>query len=279
MDNSAFDVPQRILDYDSIISFLTDGKGTWKINASNQVVNFPNSMLTWMEKLWHIFIAHNLHSSCNVSEVTKAKAICLYAIVKNIYFDVGKMIEEDILSNISARCTKSFGHPALITALCLQHKVMVGSNEERLQPMLPLSETTLRGKRQTTTPEGAYDSGHAESSDEETPTEPSFPRICDTGGPSSAHPSDVHEQLHRILQEKRKQVEILDRLLVTQSSISAGQALLSHRQYIICQNIEGLNASIRELLSHQVRSLLDVSTGMYQPQVPPPWQDPPHLSP
>ena len=151
VDNSAFDVLQRSPYYDSIISFLTDGKGTWKTNASNQEVKFPNSMLTWMAKLCHIFIAHNLHSSCNISEVTKAKAICLYAIVKNIYFDVGKMIEEDILSNISARCTKTFRLPALITALCLQHKVMMGSNEERIQPMLPLSETTLRGKRQTTT--------------------------------------------------------------------------------------------------------------------------------
>ena len=34
--------------------------------------------------------------------------------------------------------------------------------------MLPLSEITLRGKRQTTTPKGAYDSEHAESFDEET---------------------------------------------------------------------------------------------------------------
>ena len=271
VDNSAFDVLQRSPDYDSIISFLTDGKGTWKTNASTQVAKFPNSMLAWMEKLWHIFIAHNFHSSCNISEVTKAKAIFLYAIVKNIYFDVGKMIEEDILSNMSARCTKTFGHPALITALCLQHKVMVGSNEERIQPMLPLSETTLRGKIQTTTPEGAYDSGHAKSSDEETPVEPSFPRICDTGGPSSAPTSDVHAQLHNILQEQRKKAEILDPLLLTQSSISAGQALLSHRQDIICQNIEGLNASIRELLSHQVRSPPDVSTRVPQPQIPPPW--------
>ena len=84
------------------------------------------------------------------------------------------MIEEDILSNISARCTKTFRHPALITALCLQHKVMVGSNEERI-------EMTLRGKRQTKTPEGAYDSRHVESYDEEMPTEPSFPRTCETG--------------------------------------------------------------------------------------------------
>ena len=91
------------------------------------------------------------------------------------------MIEENILSNISARCTKTFGHPALITALCLQHKVMVGSNEERIQPMLPLSEMTLRGKRQTETPEGASDSRHVESYDEEMPTEPSFPRTCETG--------------------------------------------------------------------------------------------------
>ena len=212
-----------------------------------------------MEKLWHVFIENNLHYSYNIYEVTKAKAICLYAIVKNIYFDVGKMIEEDILSNINARCTKTFGHPALITALCLQHKVMVGSNEDRIQPMLPLTETTLRGKRQTT-PAGAYDSRHGESSDEETAVEPSFPRICDTWGPYSAPTSDVHEQLHSILQEQRKQAEILDRLFVTQSSISVGQALLSHRQEIICQNIEGLNAFIRELLSQQVRSPPDVST-------------------
>ena len=46
VDNSAFDVLQRSPNYDSIISFLTDGKGTWKTNASNQVVKFPNSMLT-----------------------------------------------------------------------------------------------------------------------------------------------------------------------------------------------------------------------------------------
>ena len=84
VDNSAFDVLRRRPDYDSIISFLTDGKGTWKTNASNQVVKFQNSMLTWMERLWHIFIAHNLYPSGNISEVTKAKAICIYAIVKNI---------------------------------------------------------------------------------------------------------------------------------------------------------------------------------------------------
>ena len=83
-------------------------------------------MLTWMTKLWHIFIEHNIHPSGNIYEVTKAKAIFIYAIVKNIYFDVGKMIEEDILSNISARCTKTFGNLALIISLCLQHKVMVG---------------------------------------------------------------------------------------------------------------------------------------------------------
>ena len=201
MDDSAFDVLQRHPDYDSIISFLTDGQGTWKTNASNQVVKFQNSMLTWMAKLWHIFIATNLHPSGNISKVTKAKSIRIYAIVNNIYFDVGRMIEEDILSNINARCKKTFGHPALITVLCLQHKVMVGSNEERIQPIFPLSETILRGKRQTKTPMGDYDSGHAESSHEEMLVEPSYLRPCETGGPSSAPPSDVHEQLHNILHE------------------------------------------------------------------------------
>ena len=125
----AYGVLQRRPDYDSIISFLTDGQGTWKTNASNQVVKFQNSMLTRMEKLWHIFIENNFHPSGNISEETKAKSIPIYTIIKNIYFDVGRMIEEDILSNISARCTKTFGHPTLITALCLQHRVMVGFNE------------------------------------------------------------------------------------------------------------------------------------------------------
>ena len=158
-------------------------------------MKFQNSMLTWMENLCHIFIAHHLHPSSNIFEVTKAKSILIYTIVKNIYFDVRRMKEEDILSNINARCTKNFGHPTL----CLQHKVMVGSNEERIQPMLPLSETTLRRKKHIETPKGAYDLGHAESSDEEMPAEPSYPRPCETGGPSSAPPSYVHEQLHGIL--------------------------------------------------------------------------------
>ena len=186
-------------------------------------------MLTWKAKLWNIFITTNLHPSGNVSEVTRAKAIRLYAIVKNIYFDVGRMIEEYILSNISARCTKTFEHPALITALCLQNKVRVGSNEERIQPMIPLSETTLNRKRQKETPVDDYDSGQAESSNEERRAEPSYPRPCETGGPSSTTPGDVHEQLYSILQEQSRQVAILDCLLDTQSSLSTGQALLSHR--------------------------------------------------
>ena len=51
VDDSAFDVLQRRPDYDSIVSFLNDGQGTWKTNASNQVVKFQNSMLPWMKKL------------------------------------------------------------------------------------------------------------------------------------------------------------------------------------------------------------------------------------
>ena len=157
-----------------------------------------------MAKLWHIFIATNLHSSGNISKVTKAKAIRIYAIVKNIYFDVGRMIGEEILSNINARCTKTFGHQALIIVLCLQHKVIVGSNKERIQPIFLLSETILGGKRQTETPMGDNDSGHAESSHEEMPTEPSYLRPCETRGPSSALPGDVHEQLHNILHEQHR---------------------------------------------------------------------------
>ena len=81
--------------------------------------------------------------------------------------------------------------------------------------MLPLSETTLRGKRQTETPEDAYDSGHVQSFNDEMPAEPSFRRTCETGGPFSAPPSDVNEQLHSILQEQRRQASILNHLLDT----------------------------------------------------------------
>ena len=46
VDGLTFDVLHRRPDYDSIIFFLIDGQGTWKTNASNQVVKFQNSMLT-----------------------------------------------------------------------------------------------------------------------------------------------------------------------------------------------------------------------------------------
>ena len=91
----------------------------------------------------------------------------------------------------------------------------MGSNEERIQPILPLSKTTLRGKRQKETLVDDYNSGHVKSFNEERKTEPSHTRPCDTEGPSSATPGDVHEQLHSILQEQHRQAAILDHLLDT----------------------------------------------------------------
>ena len=68
----------------------------------------------------------------NVCEVTAKRALLNYAIIQDIPFDVGQVIEDAILHNRDAKM--NLGHPFLIYGLCKRAGVPLDDNEAWLHP-------------------------------------------------------------------------------------------------------------------------------------------------
>ena len=150
-------------DYPEVIRVLTNGRGEWKINSAGHAVHFKAKHLAFIPKVWHHFITSRLISMTNVCEVTAKRALLNYAILQDIPFDVGQVIEDAILHNRDAKM--NLGHPFLIFGLCKQAGVPLDDNEAWLHPI-----KAIYVKRDTPgvpRPEGVYDSGHEPSDEDE----------------------------------------------------------------------------------------------------------------
>ena len=103
-------------DYLEVIQVLTNGRGEWKINSAGHAVHFKAKHLAFIPKVWHHFITSRLIPTTNVCEVTAKRALLNYAILQDIPFDGGQVIEDAILHNRDAKM--NLGHPFLIFGLC-----------------------------------------------------------------------------------------------------------------------------------------------------------------
>ena len=110
----------------------------------------------------------------NAFEVTKEKALYVYAICHDIPFDIGRVINEDILERMERAANTALGFPSLITELCRLSQVPIEGNEKKkktLHPM-PLSMKSLKTKprksirRHVPTNVPSYDSGREASEKE-----------------------------------------------------------------------------------------------------------------
>ena len=73
-----------------------------------------------------------------VSAVHKDKATMLYAIVQDIKFEVGFVIQNSVLDVLRNKCTGSLAHVLLITLLCKLASVPMNDSEEKTLPKLLL---------------------------------------------------------------------------------------------------------------------------------------------
>ena len=96
-------------------------------------------------------------------EVTAKRALLNYAIIQDIPFDVGQVIEDAILHNRDAKM--NLGHPFLIYGLCKRAEVPLDENEVWLHPIKAIS--VKRDKPGVPRPEGVYDLGHEPSDEDE----------------------------------------------------------------------------------------------------------------
>ena len=89
-------------------------------------------------------------------EVTAKRALLNYAIIQDIPFDVGQVIEDAILHNRVVKM--NLGHPFLIYGLCKRAGVPLEDNEAWIHPIKAIM--VKRDKSGVPRSEGLYDSGN-----------------------------------------------------------------------------------------------------------------------
>ena len=151
------------LNNPEVIRMLTNGKGEWKLNNEGHVVHFKAKHLAYIPKVWHHFITSCLIPTTNVCEVMVKRTLLNYAIIQDIPFDVGQVIEDAILYKKDAKM--NLGHPFLNYGLCRQAEVPLEENEAWIHPLKVI--IVKKDKQGVPRLEEVYDSGNEPSDEEE----------------------------------------------------------------------------------------------------------------
>ena len=136
----AYDRLHEHPNYPEVLRMLTNGHGEWKLNSEGHTVHFKAKHLAYIPKVWHHFITSCLIPTTNVCEVTTKRALLNYAIIQDIPFDVGQVIEDAILYNKDAKM--NLRHPFLIYGLCKQTGVPLEDNEAWILPIKAIIVTS-----------------------------------------------------------------------------------------------------------------------------------------
>ena len=152
----AFDRLHEYLNYPKVLRLLTNGWGEWNINNEGHFVHFKVKHLAYIPKVWHHFITSRFIPMANVCEVTAKRALLNFAMIKDILFDVGQVIED---------AKMNLGHPFLIYGLCKNAGVSLKDNEAWIHPTKAI--VVKKDKSSFPQSEAVYESGHEPSDEEE----------------------------------------------------------------------------------------------------------------
>ena len=118
-DGSKFKRLLREPEYQKIVDLLTAGKEKWKETKKTLYESIAIGDLIEEAKVWFYFITSVLLPSKHLNIVRRNEAILLYALLKGYKINVGKIIENSIMSYSVRKCRVLIPHPATITSVCL----------------------------------------------------------------------------------------------------------------------------------------------------------------
>ena len=112
--------------------------------------------MAYIPKVWHHFITSRFIQKTNLCEVTAKRALLNYAIIQDIPFDVGQVIEDAILYKKDAKM--NLWHPFLIYGLSKQAGVPLEDNEAWIHPIKVIM--VKKDKPDVPRPKEVYHSGN-----------------------------------------------------------------------------------------------------------------------
>ena len=224
----------------------------------------------------------------NVCEVTAQRSLLNFAIIQDIPFDVGQVIEDAILHNWDAKM--NLGHPFLIFGLCKQAEVPLDDNEAWLHPIKAIS--VKRDTPGVPQPEGVYDSGHEPSDEDELPDyQARFGFLGDTQDdigqssshppppPPSSHPPPPPPQQPQAAAPPSPSLDLEDPVLSLTERFDAFWDETQEHRVLVTQDMEALRAHMRTVLANQaiilqqqqsMQAQLAQLLTLHQPPPPPP---------
>ena len=126
-------------------------------------MHFKAKHLAYILKVWNHVFTSCLIPTTNVCEVTAKRALLNYAIIQDIPFDVGQVIEDVILYNRDAKM--NLWHPFLIYGLCKQAGVPLEDNEAWIHPIKAI--IVKKDKPGIPRPDEVYDYRNESSNEDE----------------------------------------------------------------------------------------------------------------
>ena len=132
------------LEYQKIVDLLTNGKGKWKATRKTPHESIARGSLIEEAKVWFYFVSLVFLQSKHLSTMRKNEVILLYALMKGYKINVGKIIENSIVSYYRNKYRCLIPHPATITRLCILGGVNGDWEEEETCPRAsPLTLTRV----------------------------------------------------------------------------------------------------------------------------------------
>ena len=192
--------------------------------------------------------------------MTAKRALLNYAIIQDIPFDVGQVIEDAILHNRDAKM--NLGHPFLIFGLFKRAEVPLDDNDAWLHLIKAIS--VKRDKPGVPRPEGAYDSGHEPSDEDELHDYQAwYGSLGDPQrniGQSSSHPPPLPSQQPPEASPSSLSPDPEDPVLSLTERFDALWDETQEHRVLVTQDMEALRTDMRTVLANQATILQQQQT-------------------
>ncbi|PIN26971.1 hypothetical protein CDL12_00253 [Handroanthus impetiginosus] len=121
---------------DTICELICRDDPQWTLSRLNEPIHFSRTKLTFVADSWLRFVSTRLLPSSHTSEVTRERAVMIFAILTDVPFDIGRFLHKSIWKSAMGGLTVGLYHPSLITELYARVGLERQPKDELLPPYL-----------------------------------------------------------------------------------------------------------------------------------------------
>ncbi|PIN12196.1 hypothetical protein CDL12_15198 [Handroanthus impetiginosus] len=133
-DQQRHTVMRTIPCLDTICELICRDDPQWTLSRLNEPIYFSRTKLTFATDNWLQFISARLLPSSHTSEVTRERAVMIFAILTDVPFNIGCFLHKSIWKSAMGGLTVGLYHPSLITELCAPRRARAPVQPRQRQP-------------------------------------------------------------------------------------------------------------------------------------------------